>query len=97
MLNFKISSANNTEFFISPKRKFPSVPALLEAYHTSPIRSKKSGPSKILLLYPIPVDPALEQKHKQLLEDKGQESGVRGQGVGVELQQLALFLHSSAR
>ena len=72
VLNFKINANGDNEFYISPKRKFPSAQALLHAYKTTPIRSKKSGPAKILLLYPIPVDPAMEERHKKMLEDKGQ-------------------------
>ena len=73
-MNFKINSSGENEFFISARRKFPSVQALLRAYAKNPIRSKKTGPSKIFLLYPIPVDPVLEKRHKKMLEDKGQNN-----------------------
>ena len=72
MLNFKIVDNGGREFYITPRRKFPSVQALLEAYKTTPIKSKKSASSKIFLLFPIPVDKAMEQRHKNLLETKGE-------------------------
>ncbi len=78
-MNFKISKDNN-EYFISARRRFASVLTLLNSYKSAPIRSKKTGSDKIFLLYPIPVDPVLEEKHKQLLEDKGQGS-CRGQSL----------------
>lgn len=72
VMNFKIINSEDSEFYISARRRFPTAQALLSAYKTSPIRSKKGGPAKIFLLYPIPVDPVMEEKHKKMLEDKGQ-------------------------
>ena len=71
-MNFKIINDGNKEFYISARRKFPTAEALLSAYRNSPIRSKKGGASKIYLLYPIPVDPVMEEIHKRMMEDKGQ-------------------------
>ena len=69
-MNFKINSEGN-QFYIAPKKRFDSVRALLDYYRTSPIRSKKYGNSKILLLSPIPVDKKQEDMFKQKLEQKG--------------------------
>ena len=70
MLNFKIVDNGGCEYYITPRRKFPSMHALLEAYKTTPIKSKLKN-SQIFLLHPIPVDTSVQQKHKQLLEVKG--------------------------
>ena len=69
-MNFKINGEGN-EFYIAPKKRFNSVRALLDHYKKSPIRSKKYGNSKILLLNPIPVDRKQEDMFKQKLERKG--------------------------
>jgi len=70
VLNFKINCEGG-DYFIAPKRRFRSARALRECYRTVPIKSKKAANEKIFLLHPIPVDPALEQMHKKLLEEKG--------------------------
>ena len=71
MLNFKIVDSGGLEYYISPRRKFPSVQALLETYKTTPIKGKKNANAKVYLLHPIPVDTGLEKKHIKLLEKKG--------------------------
>lgn len=75
VLNFKIMNIGGSEFYISPRRKFPSAMSLLQAYRSAPIRSKKTGSAKIFLLHPIPVDPTMELCHKKTKEDKGQSRG----------------------
>jgi hypothetical protein len=71
-MNFQMNNDGGSKFFISPRYKYPTVQALLIAYGSMPIRSKKAGNAKIFLLYPIPVDPVMEERHKAMLEDKGQ-------------------------
>ena len=76
ILNVKINSEGD-QFYIATKKRFNSVQALLDYYKTSPIRSKKYGNSKILLLNPIPVNKKqdmFKQKLKQKLEQKGVSS-----------------------
>ena len=70
ILNFKIN-VEGDQFYIAPKKRFNSARALLDYYKTSPIRSKKYGNSKILLLNPIPVDKKQEDMFKLKLEQKG--------------------------
>lgn len=72
ILNFKINCEGG-EYYISPRRRYKTPKALLDSYRNTPIRSKKSGTDKIFLVHPIPVDHVLEQKHKKLQEDKGQD------------------------
>ena len=74
IMNFKINFEGE-EYYISSRRRFKTMKELLDFYKNSHIRSKKCGSDKIFLLYPIPVDRVLEQQHKQLLKDKGQEAG----------------------
>ena len=73
VLNFKINCEGG-DYFIAPKRRFNTVIGLLDSYSSVPIKSKKAANEKIFLLQPIPVDPVLEQRHKQLLEEKGKSS-----------------------
>lgn len=75
VLNFKIVDNVGVEFYISPRWKFPSVSALLEAYKTTPIKSKRSASARVFLLHPIPVDPVMEHKHRMMLERKGKGYG----------------------
>ena len=70
ILNFKINMEGG-HFFIAPKRKFDSKKALLDYYRSCPIKSKRCGDEKILLLHPIPVDSDQEARFKQQVEGKG--------------------------
>ena len=69
-MNFKMCHEGGY-YYIAPKRKFNTVKKLLEYYRRTTIKSKNVINEKIFLLQPIPVDPVLEQRHKQLLEEKG--------------------------
>ena len=73
VLNFKINCEGG-DYFIAPKRRFNTVIGLLDSYGSVPLKSKKAANEKIFLLQPIPVDPVLEQRHKQLLEEKSKTS-----------------------
>ena len=70
ILNFKING-DGTQFYIAPKKRYNSVHALLDAYKTTPIKSKKYEKQKIFLLRPIPVDKSKEESFKQKMEQKG--------------------------
>jgi hypothetical protein len=70
-MHFKMTNEGG-EFYVSPRRRFPTVQALLSAYKTLPMRSKRASDAKIYLICPIPVDPAMEEQCKRKLEDKGQ-------------------------
>ena len=76
-MHFRIINDGNKELYLFPRLKFPTIQALLSVYRNSPIRSNMGGPSEIYLLYPIPVDPVMEEKHKKMMEDKGQCTPVR--------------------
>lgn len=76
VLNFKIVDSGGQEFYITPRRKFPSIRALLDTYKTTPLKSKKHADCKIFLLNPIPVDRKLEERHKNVLENKTKEKGM---------------------
>jgi len=70
VLNYKINFKDG-QYFISPRRRFDSIQALLLAYRTSPMKSKQCGNDKIFLINPIPVDQNLEKKFKQTMKNKG--------------------------
>ncbi|XP_064400015.1 uncharacterized protein LOC135346353 isoform X2 [Halichondria panicea] len=69
VLNFKINCEKG-QYFISPKKRFKSVQELITFYHSHGIRSKKAGNSHILLVHPIPVDPAMEKHYQEIREQK---------------------------
>ena len=63
-------------YYISTKQRFNTVRELLEFYRSDPITCRRIANEReiqenIFLLQPIPVDAVLEQRHKQLLEEKG--------------------------
>ena len=62
--NFKINRDAGGQYSVSSK-KFNSLDELLYAYSKNPFRSKKGG-TEIYLLYPIPVDKTLEQRHMMM-------------------------------
>ena len=61
---------------MTPKNKFGSIQDLIAFHHNSPIRSKQRADQRIVLLQPIPVDPALEAKAKEILKLQQADQGV---------------------
>jgi len=70
VLNFKINFEGG-KYFISPKNKFSSIQELLFHFNSHPIRSKKAGNDKILLMYPVPVDEEKEQLYEEVKQQRG--------------------------
>ena len=58
-VNFQINQSAGY-YFLAEKNRFATVQDLIAFYHTNPIHSKQRPGQKILLVRPVPMDPALE-------------------------------------
>ena len=58
---------------------FPTVQGLIQHYYTNPIRSRQRADQIILLMRPIPVDPELDARAKEMREQQALLEGASEQ------------------